>query len=225
MLKKHFFSTTREITFLVSRPALWFRRALSKADLQNDPNEQFSLWYADASRTLFSEFPNGMCLSTIGKDGYPNSRMVLLKSHDAEGFVFYTNTKSTKGEELAACPKAALNFYWDKLQRQVRVFGDVLPVDLAEADAYFSSRPRMSQIGAWASLQSTVLKSREELTKRFAEFERKYEGQDIPRPEYWSGYRLIPKEFEFWELRLGRLHDRFVYRKLESSWKIERLSP
>ena len=152
--------------------------------------------------------------------------MVLLKDFDQTGFVFYTNTLSAKGQSLSACPKAAMTFYWEPLQHQIRLQGEVLPVAPAEADAYFSSRIRLSQIGAWASLQSQVCPSRAAFENRVREVEDKYAGQPIPRPPHWSGYRLNPRSFEFWSLRPARLHDRFRYAKgSDGSWHLNRLYP
>lgn len=216
----------REVFNVVMRPALWGRKTLHAHHLDDDPFTQFDRWYKRACRNLLLEFPNAMCLSTIDADGYPEGRLVLLKGYDAQSFVFYSNTESDKGRALAGCPRAALNFYWPPLQRQVRIQGDVEPVTAEEADEYFKSRPRGSQIGAWASQQSRVLESRDILNDRVQDLVTRYRGQDIPRPDYWSGYRVIPRRFEFWELRLNRLHDRFVYERCnEGGWKVFRIYP
>lgn len=220
------FSTFRELFFFVSRPYLWLRAPLRKGGLNPDPVEQFRRWYEAAGRSLWMEFPNACCLSTLDVNDYPDSRMVLLKSFSNEGFVFYTNTDSAKGAALKSSPKAALCFYWGALQRQVRIKGDVYELSAEEADAYFASRPRGSQIGAWASKQSEKLESREVLEKRQKEMELKYKGKTISRPLYWSGYRIKPVQFEFWQLRLSRLHDRFQYNlDKDAKWTIDRLSP
>ncbi len=157
-------------------------------------------------------------LATVGADGMPSLRMVLLKGVDSEGFVFYTNLASQKGRELAAHPKAALCFHWKTLKRQVRVEGLVTPVSEAEADAYFASRPRISQIGAWASKQSQPLIGRFELEKRVARFTAKFGLGAVPRPSFWSGFRVIPERIEFWQEERFRLHMRFCYRREQGAW-------
>lgn len=198
---------------------------LELSDLNPNPIAQFAVWFEEARSSSGMSYPNATCLSTIGDDGFPDGRIVLLRGFDEEGFVFYTNLESEKGTSLLKCPKAAMNFYWDELQRQVRVQGSVSQVSNEEADAYFSSRPRNSQLGAWASRQSRVLQSREELERRLAQFEEKFSGGLVPRPPHWSGFRLSPKKIEFWQEREFRLHDRFVFRKQAAGWQAERLSP
>lgn len=216
----------RHIICLLLKPWVILSRGLHREDLLPDPIQQFELWYKHIRRLFWLEFPDAMCLSTLSDDGLPDGRMVLLKHVDAGGFVFYTNSNSCKGRALAQHPKAALTFYWDSLQRQVRVQGKVVEVSEAESDQYFKTRPRRSQLGAWASAQSEVLISRSELDRRVAEFDTKFKGQLVPRPPYWKGYRVVPFRIEFWKLRLNRLHDRFVYtRQADSNWKIERLYP
>jgi pyridoxamine 5'-phosphate oxidase len=166
-----------------------------------------------------------MTLGTASKDGQPSARIVLLKSFDDRGFVFYTNYHSRKGKELSDNPRACLLFYWPQLWRQVRVEGDVEKVSTAESEAYFQSRPLGSRLGAWASNQSEVVETREVLESRFAELEKRF-GEDVPRPEHWGGYRLKPNSIEFWQGRDNRLHDRLLYRLQEDgSWSIERLGP
>ena len=220
------FRLIKHALLFIIRPWLWDTRALKVEDLSACPFEEFGRWFGLARRCFWLEFGDGMCLSTVDEDGCPDSRMVLLKDFDKRGFVFYTNTLSRKGQELAACPKAALNFYWEPLQRQIRIQGEIEAVSEAEADAYFASRPRQSQIGAWASCQSMPLASREELMSRVAEFRKKFAGAPVPRPPNWSGYRLVPKRFEFWKLKPSRLHDRFRYSRGEDGgWRIERLYP
>jgi len=168
-----------------------------------------------------------MTLATVDPDGLPNARMVLLKGFDERGFVFYTNSESIKGRELATAPKAALTFYWKSLQRQVRLRGAVEAVSNEEADAYFASRSRMAQIGAWASKQSTALESRMAFEKAIARFTAKFATGTVPRPPHWSGYRVVPQEIEFWQERQFRLHDRVAFARvsLSAPWTKTRLYP
>nr|WP_153867345.1 MULTISPECIES: pyridoxamine 5'-phosphate oxidase [Myxococcaceae] len=182
--------------------------------------------YAQA-RAAIPVDPNAMVVATVGPDGQPSARVVLLKEFDARGFVFYTNYESRKGEELLAHPKAALVLHWAPLERQVRIEGGVEPVSPEEADAYFQSRPRGSQVGAWASAQSRPLKSREELEQRVEALTRQYEGKPIPRPPHWSGFRVVPRRIEFWHARASRLHERLVYARdgVGSPWHTEMLNP
>jgi len=199
---------------------------LTRQMLSNDPLEQFRAWFQDARERGGLRDPNAMCLSTVGADGAPQGRMVLLKDVGSGGFAFYTNLESAKGRALASNPRAALTFHWERLGRQVRVEGEVVGVDPAEADAYFASRPRESQLGAWVSRQSEALAGREELEVRYRELEARYGGGPIPRPPHWSGFLVRPVTVEFWQERPGRLHDRFQYRLQESGgWRILRLSP
>ena len=198
---------------------------LYEADLDANPIEQFRFWYEEA---LGAEFvhPNAFTLATSTKDGKPSARQLLLKDFDEEGFVFYSNSDSKKGSDLADNPFAALCFWWDKLERQVRVEGKVQIVSQKDADEYFHSRPIGSQLGAWASNQSTVIADRELLDNRYKEFENKFEDKIIPRPPYWNGYRLVPVAIEFWQGRQNRLHDRLRYKlEKDGKWIIERLAP
>ena len=192
----------------------------------DEPLRLFADWFAEAQRAEPVN-PNAMTLATVDADGLPNARMVLLKDFDERGFVFYSNADSIKGHELAAAPKAALTFYWKALQRQVRLRGSVEPVSQAEADAYFASRSRMAQICAWASKQSSALESRLAFEKAIARFTAKYAIGTVPRPPYWSGYRVVPQEIEFWQERPFRLHDRVTFRRANPSapWSKTRLYP
>lgn len=174
-----------------------------------DPIELFRAWLSDAGKSELND-PNAMSLATVDSEGMPSVRMVLLKSFDEHGFVFYTNLASRKGRELAANPKAALCFHWKSLLRQVRVQGHVEPVSTAEADAYFASRERDKRIGAWASRQSEVMEGRWELEKRVAAYALKFGLGAIPRPDFWSGFRVIPERIEFWKAHPFRLHERIV---------------
>jgi len=194
-------------------------------ELDSDPLEQFDRWLEVARVISGVDMPEAACLSNVGDDGYPDGRVVLLKARDARGFVFYTNFSSTKGRALEADPRAALTFYWENLARQVRVQGDVERVSDAEADEYFATRPRGSQIGAWASDQSAVLMSREDLLEQAVEIDARYESERIPRPEHWGGLRIVPQRVEFWQGMPDRMHDRFVYLRVGDEWRIERLQP
>ncbi|WP_137390013.1 pyridoxamine 5'-phosphate oxidase [Rhodoligotrophos defluvii] len=193
---------------------------------RDDPFALFDAWMAEAAASEPSD-PNAMSLATVGEDGLPNVRMVLLKGADSRGFVFYTNLESQKGQELAANRKAALCFHWKSLRRQVRVRGRVEPVSAAEADAYYASRPRDSRIGAWASQQSRPLESRFALEKAVAKYAAKYAIGDVPRPHYWSGFRVIPISIEFWQDRPFRLHERIRFDRSDeaSAWSKSRLYP
>ena len=189
-----------------------------------DPHELFETWFAEA-RAAEPNDAEAMTLATATPDGAPSARMVLLKGHDAHGFVFYTNSQSRKGEELAANPRAALLFHWKSLRRQVRAEGKIAPVDEAEADAYFASRARDSQLGAWASDQSRPLADRDLFERRFAERAAQYSGRDVPRPPHWWGYRLVPARIEFWSDRAHRLHERRLFVRDGEGWREGLLYP
>lgn len=195
--------------------------------MASPPAEPFSLfeqWFEEASHSSMRE-PTAMTLATATRGGVPSARIVLLKGADERGFTFYTNLGSRKGQELQDNPRASLCFYWMPIGKQVRVDGTVQQVDAEEADAYFQSRPRKSRIGAWASKQSQELKSREELEQRVVDEATKFGFGNIPRPSYWSGFRVVPEKIEFWQEAPFRLHNRILYTRTNGSWKISRLYP
>jgi pyridoxamine 5'-phosphate oxidase len=193
--------------------------------IDRDPIAQFKKWFDDAIAAALP-LPEAMSLATVTQEGKPTARMVLLKRVDAEGFVFFTNYRSAKARELAANPNASLVFFWPQLERQVRVEGTVAKTSAAESREYFATRPRGSQIGAWASPQSEVIPGRDGLEKRRAELEETYRDRDVPWPEHWGGYCLKPNRIEFWKGRSDRLHDRIVYElEPDGSWSLKRLAP
>lgn len=189
-----------------------------------DPFAHFAAWFAQAQASEPND-ANAMTVATATPDGRPSARIVLLKDWNESGFVFYTNKTSRKGGELGRNPHAALLFHWKTLHRQIRIEGSVEDASAAEADAYYASRPRLSRIGAWASLQSSTLPQRADLLRRVEEFEAKYPGEAIPRPPHWGGYRLRPEAFEFWQDAEFRLHDRTVYQKAGDGWAASKLFP
>ncbi|MGD1918441.1 MAG: pyridoxamine 5'-phosphate oxidase [Pleurocapsa sp.] len=198
---------------------------LSEADIDSDPIEQFGVWFQQALDADLLE-PNAMTLATATPDGKPTARIVLLKGVDERGFVFYTNYESLQGQQLIANPYAALVFLWDKLERQVRIEGKVVKLDIKESEEYFHSRPKASQLGAWASDQSRVISNREVLEQRLEDLETEYQNKTVPIPQHWGGFRVIPNRIEFWQGRPSRLHDRLVYNlQDDSSWQVQRLSP
>ena len=197
---------------------------LTDATLLADPIAQFDQWMQDAEKHAKQRVPESCCLSTLGADGYPDGRMILLKFYDERGFVFYTNLRSPKGRSLIITPRAALTFHWPLLKRQIRILGDVEKVSDAEADDYFASRPRGSQISAWASNQSEPIENRAVLEASQAEMEARYSGK-VPRPPHWSGFRLKPIRIEFWQDCDDRLHDRFQFVLDGGTWSAARLSP
>jgi pyridoxamine 5'-phosphate oxidase len=200
-------------------------RSLSENDVASHPLKQFSIWWDEAIASEIDEV-NAMTLSTVRADGSPSSRIVLLKGYDENGFVFYTNYESNKGQQINHNPSVALLFFWKELERQVRIQGTCQRITAEESDAYFHSRPIGSQLGAWASPQSQRIAGRELLESRAAELKIQYQDIAIPRPPHWGGFRIVPSEVEFWQGRSNRLHDRILYSNdAADAWKIERLAP
>ena len=201
----------------------YMQSGFDEADAALDPFDQFRLWF-DTAVSADLPIPNVMSLATADASGRPTARAVLLKGFDRAGFVFFTNYQSRKGRELTANPRASLLFTWEELERQVRIDGrvELLPTD--ECDEYFATRPRGSQIGAWASPQSDVIANRADVEARYAAAEARF-GDHVPRPPHWGGYRVVPEAIEFWQGRINRLHDRIRYRRQDERWIIERLAP
>ncbi len=197
---------------------------LNETSVDKDPFIQFTKWYESILDSNLNE-PTAMMLSTADVNGNPSARIVLLKEFDDSGFVFYTNYGSRKGKDLKENPKAALTFFWDEQRRQIRIEGSIEKISLETSREYFSSRPRESQIGAWVSAQSSVIPNRDILENKFDELEEKFGNEEIPLPDFWGGYRLIPNYFEFWQGRENRLHDRICYKKENNEWKIFRIAP
>lgn len=197
---------------------------LLETDLKSNPIEQFKLWFDQAVAANLLE-PNAMTLATVTAEGKPSARIVLLKDFDDRGFIFYTNYNSQKGVELQTCPYAALVFLWGDLERQVRIEGQVELVSASEATAYFHSRPVSSQLGAWASEQSSIIPDRSVLETKLQQLETTYLNREIPKPPHWGGVRVIPQEIEFWQGRPSRLHDRLRYQLVSGTWQIDRLAP
>ena len=199
-------------------------KELNENNVLSDPIKQFSLWMDEAISSNLID-PNAMILSTANKNGIPSARTVLLKGFDEKGFVFFTNYESAKAKDLAENSFASLLFLWLELERQVRITGKAEKVSREESEKYFISRPRDSQLGAWASKQSTVIPNRKILESKFEGMREKFEGKEVPPPSFWGGYKVIPQRVEFWQGRENRLHDRICYSITEGEWKIERLSP
>lgn len=201
---------------------------LTEQHLLQDPFRQFAKWYEEACHNSEILLPSAMCLATIDMQGFPDSRFVLLKEFSKEGFVFFTNTNSPKGKSLFQSNKASLAFYWERLKKQVRILGTAELVSHKEADDYFKTRPRESQIGAWASDQSQPVEDRKTLDQKFKEYSKTFEGKPILRPPYWTGFRIKPLKIEFWQECPSRMHDRFLFTRASASspqWKIQRLYP
>jgi pyridoxamine 5'-phosphate oxidase len=210
---------------VASDAADWPTTGLVESALDADPHQMFDRWMADVVALGLPE-PTAMVLATVSAAGGPRARMVLLKGHDEAGFTFYTNRTSRKGSDLDEVPRASLLFPWHAIHRQVIIEGPVTQLGKAASEAYFATRPRASQLAAWASRQSTVLPSRAELEQRYAELERRWpEGTNVPLPEFWGGYLVTPQVIEFWHGRANRMHDRFRYRRSADTWEIERLAP
>lgn len=200
-------------------------QGLSRSDLNPDPIVQFDKWFQEAVDAKVLE-PNAMTLSTVDMEGHPSSRIVLLKGVDARGFVFFTNYESRKGRELQTNPNAAINFHWPLLERQICIRGKTSRMSVEESTVYFHSRPRLSQISAWTSQQSSVVENRTALEKNWQEQMDKWKEGEIPLPPFWGGFLLDPESIEFWQGRPNRLHDRFLYsRQTDGAWHIDRLSP
>jgi len=197
---------------------------LTEENIDLDPFNQFDIWFKEA-KDIGLKDPNAMNVASATKNGIPSSRMVLLKSYDENGFIFYTNYTSRKSKEIIDNPSVALNFFWDALERQVRVEGKVSKVDPKISDEYFSSRSRLSQLGAHASNQSEIIENYDVITSKLNELEKKYNGKEIPRPDHWGGFIIVPTTIEFWQGHEGRIHDRLKFYKENSEWKLVRLSP
>ena len=200
--------------------------SLLETDISENPLELFQKWFFEVDQHFPQDETNAMTLSTLGEDGFPKGRVVLLKKYTHEGFIFYTNYESEKGKAIVAHPKVSLSFHWAGAERQVIIKGNAEKIATNLSDGYFESRPRGSQLGAHASLQSTVISSREVLKNQLKTLEEKFENKSIPRPEFWGGFIVKPIEIEFWQGRANRLHDRIRYQlQSDLNWKIERLSP
>ena len=197
---------------------------LTEKNINPNPFKQFDIWFEEAKKIGLKD-PNAMNVASSSKDGIPSSRMVLLKSHDENGFVFYTNYTSRKSKEIIDNPHVALNFFWDALERQVRVEGKIEKIDPRISDEYFSSRSRLSQLGAHASEQSQVIQGYDVITNKLDELEKEFDGKEIPRPNHWGGFIIVPESIEFWQGHEGRIHDRLKFYKLDQQCQIKRLSP
>ena len=197
---------------------------LTEENINKNPFKQFEIWFEEAKKIGLKD-PNAMNVASATKSGIPSSRMVLLKAYSEEGFIFYTNYTSRKRGEILDNPIVALNFFWDALERQIRIEGEIKKVEKEVSDAYFNSRSRLSQLGAHASNQSQIIENYEELTDKLNSFDEKYKDTDIPRPDHWGGFIVIPSSIEFWQGHDGRLHDRLKFEKENDNWVMKRLSP
>ena len=197
---------------------------LTEENINKNPFKQFEIWFEEAKKIGLKD-PNAMNVASATKSGIPSSRMVLLKAYSEEGFIFYTNYTSRKSGEILDNPIVALNFFWDALERQIRIEGEIKKVEKEVSDAYFNSRSRLSKLGAHASNQSQIIENYEELTDKLNSFEEKYKDKDIPRPDHWGGFIVIPSSIEFWQGHDGRLHDRLKFEKENTNWVLKRLSP
>ena len=201
------------------------KEGLSKRNLHEDPFKQFEMWFQEASGANIPE-PNAMSLATVSTNGEPSVRTVLLKFFDTNGFVFFTNYESNKSREIRENPRVALLFLWTPLERQIQIRGTASRISTLQSAKYFATRPRGSQLGAWCSQQSSIISSRKFLEMKLSEMKRKFVGRQVPLPAFWGGFRVTPDSMEFWQGRLNRLHDRFLYsRKTEGTWDLDRLSP
>ena len=197
---------------------------LTEENINKNPFKQFEIWFEEAKKIGLKD-PNAMNVASATKSGIPSSRMVLLKAYSEQGFIFYTNYTSRKSGEIFDNPIVALNFFWDALERQIRIEGEIKKVEKEVSDAYFNSRSRLSQLGAHASNQSQIIENYEELTDKLNSFDEQYKDKDIPRPDHWGGLIVIPSSIEFWQGHDGRLHDRLKFEKENSNWVMKRLSP
>jgi len=202
----------------------YVKAGLLEDQVKKDAIEQFLNWFNEALKSKVME-PNAMTIATVSNEGQPNARIVLLKGVDENGFVFFTNYNSKKGQEISENNKIALLFFWPELERQVRVLGEVEKTSIQESETYFHSRPIGSQLGAWASQQSSKIDNRGIIEESLKLVKEKYDSKEIPLPDYWGGYRVIPQQIEFWQGRANRLHDRIVYKKTETSWELHRIAP
>ncbi len=212
-------------SFINSLRTEYSKQDLNEKSIASDPFKQFQLWFEEAAITKITD-SNAFTLSTVSADSKPSSRIVLLRGFDKDGFVFFTNYESKKGHDISENPNVAMNFFWPDLEKQIRIEGTVAKISNEKSDAYFNSRPRESQLGAWVSNQSTDIENREVLSQREKELNEYYLNASIPRPEHWGGYIITPLRFEFWQGRPSRLHDRIVYEPDKSgNWHIKRIAP